>query len=176
MKQLYLEIKERLEAEVPSIKWIDLFNDQFNKSNNDDPERNFEQAFPYPCVFIEFPGDNPRTSSGGGAKRLHVEPRIYIGIEDYTLTALEIFDLIALVNEALEQWQPASATPLQYLAQRPDTNHSNVYVYQFDYACEWTDNSLYFKRNTITKAAPHTLELNTTLDIDNDTIRTGDGA
>jgi hypothetical protein len=161
---------------VPSILHVDLFNDQFNKSNNDDPNQNTEQAFPYPCVFVEFPGDNPRSSSGGGAKRLSVTPRIYIGIEDYTLDALQIFDLILLVQEALEGWKPSTATSLMYMGQRQDVNHSNVFVWQFDFACEYQDEVVYFKRNTITKPAPHVLELNKTLDIDNDIIRTGDGA
>lgn len=171
MKNIYLGIKSRLESEVTSLQTIRLFNDQFNKSNTEA----IEQAFAYPCCFIEFINDAPMVSQGAGAKRLEVEVRLHIGFESYELEDITIFDLVESIQIALDGYSTTSFTPLTYLAQRMDYNHNNVYIYQLEYTCIYEDDSSYIKNNTITKNAPHDLNVNIDLDIDNDIIRTGDG-
>jgi len=175
MKNIYLGIKSRLESNVSQLQTIRLFNDQFNKSNNDDSTFNNEQAFAYPCCFIEFINDAPMVSQGAGAKRLEVEIRLHLGFESYELEDLDIFDLVESVQIALDGYSTTSFTPLTYLAQRMDYNHNNVYIYQLEYSCIYEDDSSYIKNNTITKLAPHDLNVTINLDIDNDIIRTGDG-
>lgn len=172
MKNIYLGIKARLESEVLELQTIRLFNDQFNKSNN---EGATEQAFAYPCCFIEFFNDAPMISQGAGAKRLDVNVRLHIGFESYELEDLYIFDLVEKIQIALDGYSTTSFTPLTYLAQRNDYNHNNIYIYQLEYACIYEDDSSYIKNNTITKEGPYKLALNIDLDIDNDIIRTGDG-
>lgn len=174
MKALYQSLRARVET-LPEIKWVRLFNDQFNKSNNDDTAQNTEDAFPYPCVFIEFPEDNAPSSSGFGAKRLDVLVRIYIGFESYKLDDLAVFDVALAVQQCLEGYKENGFTDLTYEAQRMDYDHNNVYIYQFDFRTQWSDESLYTKRNDIAAPSNLTLDVTMDLDIDNIIIRTGDG-
>ena len=175
MKALYQSIRTQIENNCASIKWVRLFNDQFNRSNNDDPGQNDEQAFPYPCCFIEFYGNNDMISQGNGAKRLNVDVRIYIGFESYELEDLEMFDIVAEVQTALEGFTPTNGSPLTYMAQRNDYNHNNVYIYELEYNCQFEDDLKYYQNGLVTSAGPHTIILNKNLDIDNLLIRTGDG-
>ena len=172
MKNIYLGIKARLESQVAELQTIRLFNNQFERSNNENGD---EQAFAYPCCFIEFFNDAPMISQGAGAKRLDVEVRLHIGFESYELEDLDIFNLVEKIQIALDGYSTTSFTPLTYLAQRNDYNHNNIYIYQLEYACIYEDDSSYIKNNTVTSNAPHTLNLTVDLDIDNDIIRTGDG-
>lgn len=174
MKALYQSLRTQGES-IAGIKWVRLFNDQFAKSNNDNIDKNTEQAFPYPCIFIEFPEDNIQSSSGGGAKRLDVLVRIKIGFESYKLEDLAMFDLAELVQIAYEGLNDDSFTPLTYEAQRMDYNHDNVYVYEFDFRTSYSDDTKYFKKNGIVTPGPFALTVNGDLDIDNVVIRTGDG-
>ncbi len=173
MKVLYTDIKTRLEA-LASLQHVALWNNQFIRSNNDNPELNTEQAFPYPCAFVHFFGDNRTSSSGGGAKRLDVDVRIYIALESYELEELELFTLADEVRVQLENWHTSNFTGLMYQAQRFNYDHDNVIVYEIDFRTQFSDGTSYFKRNTVPVTA--TLDLTVNLDIDNDTIRTGDGA
>jgi hypothetical protein len=175
MKQAYIDIRTRIETECTSIKWVRLFNNQFERSNNDEPEQNDEQAFPYPCAFIEFIGDNEQISAGAGSKRLNVDVRIHIGFESYELEDLEMFDIVQEVMTALEGYKSTLLSPLTYLAQRMDYNHNNVYIYELEFNTIFEDDSNYFDNKLVTSAGPHTLLLNKDLDIDNIVIRTGDG-
>lgn len=175
MKEVYTGIRSRIEAECSSIKHVRLFNDQFTRSNNDSSEFNNEQAFPYPCVFIQFIGDNEIVSQGAGAKRLRVPVRLYIGFESYTYEDLLLFDIVNEVKKAIENYSTQYFGPLQYLAQRMDHNHNNVYIYELDYECIYEDDTSYIKKDTITINPPFTLVVNKDLDIDNIVIRTGDG-
>jgi len=175
MKNIYLGIKSRLETDVTQLQTVRLFNNQFERSNNDNSDLNDEQAFAYPCCFIEFINDAPMISQGAGAKRLEVEVRLHIGFESYELEDLDIFDLVESIQVALDGYSTIYFSPLTYLAQRTDYNHNNIYIYQLEYSCIYEDSSSYIKNNTITKNAPHTLSVTIDLDIDNDIIRTGDG-
>lgn len=175
MKSLYLAVKGRIEDQCPSIKYVKLFNNQFLHSNNDNVDKNDQEAFPYPCCFIEFPGDNQPSSSGYGAKRLEVQVRLHIGFVSYKLEALDVFDVAAEVQEAIENWGTDGITPLTYLSQRMDHDHDNVYIYTFDFMTNWSDDTAYVKRDLIENEVNRTLEANIDLDIDNIVIRTGDG-
>ena len=173
MKVLYTKLRTRIETECPSIKWVRLFNNQFDKSNADEGN---EQAFPYPCVFIEFPSDNPMTSSGSGAKRLQVLVRVHIGFISYKLEDTTIFDVAEEVQIALEGYTTDGITPLTYLGQNMDYDHDNVYIYSFDFETQWSDETKWEKKDAITIAENTlSLTLNTDLDIDDIVIRTGDG-
>lgn len=177
MRDLYEDIKTRLEELITSgdIQHVALWNNQFIRSNDNNSDNNTERAFPYPCCFVHFFGDNTRSSSGGGAKRLDVDIRIYIGFESYEFEDLQIFDTADTVREHLENWNTDVMTGLYYQAQRMNYDHDNVIVYELDFKTQYSDNTKYFKRNTVT-VNNVTAVITADLDIDNDRIRTGDGA
>lgn len=175
MKALYQAIRTRIETECPSIKWTRLFNNQFVRSNDDNSDKNVEQAFPYPCCFIEFPGENNAISSGYGAKRIEALIRIHIGFESYKLEDLAMFDIAAEVQEALENYATDGVTPLIYQSQKMDYDHDNVYIYMLDFVTQWSDETAYVKRDLIAAPSPLTFAPSVDLDLDNAVVRTGDG-
>lgn len=174
MKVLFEDIKERLQ-ELTTLQHVALWNNQFERSNNDNTDNNVEQAFAYPCAFIHFFGDNPTSSSGGGAKRLDVDVRIYVGIESYELEDTTVFDVAAEVQEHLENWHTSNFTGLMYQAQRLNYDHNNVIVYEFDFKTQFSDGIKYFKKDSVT-TGNISVSITADLDIDNNIIRTGDGS
>ena len=176
MKQLYINIREQLETIVPDLLYVRLFNNQFEKSNNDNEAGNTEQAFPYPCAFIEFPGENQPISSSLGSKRLDVTVRIHIGFESYDLEDTYVFDLAGKVKDCLDMWQSSVNGAMTYNAQRMDANHSNVYIYTIDFKCTYYDESNYSRDKLIPKATATTIVPTVNLIIDNPIIRTGYGS
>jgi len=174
MKEIYLKIKDRIEADVTEFQTVRLFNNQFERSNNDSADFNDEQAFAYPCLFVEFPGENEQISAGAGVQYLDVLVRIHIGYESYALEDLNVFDLKDKVIKALFNLAGDEFTPLTYEAQRTDSNSNNVYIYQIDYRTRY-EQSLNYIDNDKVSLEDYTLVLTKNLDIDNEVIRTGDG-
>jgi hypothetical protein len=176
MKQLYIDIRDRLTSEVTQLQTVRLFNNQFERSNNDDSGNNDEQAFPYPAAFIEFPDDNLVLSSSYGVRILDVLVRVHIGIETYELEDLDLLDLIETVKSKLQGYSTTKMSELQYYAQRPDYNHNNVYIYQLDFKTKYMDDNNYTKDKGETVAGGTiTPVITIDLDLDNFDIRTGDG-
>jgi hypothetical protein len=175
MKEIYLAIKSKLETDVTELQTIRLFNNQFERSNNDSADFNDEQAFAYPCAFIDFPGDNEQMAEGSGVQYLDVTVRVLIGYESYLLEDLTVFDLKNKVFKALYNLNGAQFTSLSYLAQRIDTNHNNVYIYQLEFKTKYEQCVNFILNDKVEPEYPVSLTLNKNLDIDNNIIRTGDG-
>ena len=53
MKQLFLDIKAHLLAQVPELAFIQMFNNQFDLIESQET-----YSFPFPCCFVEFLADN----------------------------------------------------------------------------------------------------------------------
>ena len=174
-KELYLGIKAQLEATVPELKTIRLFNNQFAHSNNETGKD--EQAFLYPCCFIEFMSIDFTTSttllqSFTGIIRLH------IGFESYNLEDLDVLTLKQKIYTKLSGFQVSSIKTfgkMIRLHEETDTDHDNIYIYIQDYQMSGKDCEFSSRDTNVEVAPPIALELPTVLDIDNVVIRTGDG-
>ena len=149
MKDLFLSLQARIKAQAPSLKLVDFYNRQFEETNNDEVELNKQQAIPYPNCFIQFSGDNPQVSAGAGAKRLDVLITFKIGFESYKLVPLEMFDTAQLVQAAVENFKDTMMTPLQYRNQRVCHDYTNVVIYEYDYATNYSDNIKYILNNIV---------------------------
>jgi hypothetical protein len=152
MKYLFLSLQAKIKADVPSLKKVDFYNRQFEDTNNDEIEQNKQQAIPYPNCFIQFSGDNPQLSAGAGAKRLDVLITFKIGFVSYNLVPIEMFDIAQMVQASVENFKDTMMTPLQYRNQRVCHDYTNVVIYEYDYACVYSDNIKYILNNAVLKS------------------------
>ncbi|MGV7234651.1 MAG: hypothetical protein ACQ9ET_00190 [Nitrosomonadaceae bacterium] len=168
IKTLYTTLKTQIETEVTAIKTVKLFNSQFD---NDDKE----EAFAYPAVMIEFQDIN-WDNNLGGLNLAEFTLTFHIAQESYTKEDdVDYLDLVNDVYVALQLFDAADFTPLARIADRQDTNHDMCIVWQMDFRTKLTDCSADPRLKQVESAGPHALTINADLDIDNDTIRTGDG-
>jgi len=176
--EFYNGIRNKILAAVPSITHVRLYNNQFEHSNKDETTGNDEQAFPYPCIFIEF-ADIAFTQLTKGLQDFTGTVRIYIGFESYKFEDTDVLDLKQTVFAALQGFQvsPTSKSYGRLLRsiETTDTDHNNIYIYIQEYIFSGRDCDADANSGDQFTTPPTTLELNTDLDIDNIIIRTGDG-
>ncbi len=174
---LYNGIVTRLQAKVPELKTIKLFNDQFNHSNSDVNENNDEQAFLYPCCFLEFTEIEYTTATSllqsfTGILRLH------IGFESYKNEELDMFALKQKIYKALQGFQVSDVNifgKLTRLRETTDTEHNNIYIYIQEYQISGKDADFSTEDEKVEVTPPIAVEITADLDIDNIVLRTGDG-
>lgn len=163
-KILYQEIANKLKTDIPALKTIRLFNNQFNNESR-------ENAFAYPCAFIEFRRIEwqslQRNYQTGG-----ITISIHIGFEEYKTEETAIFDLIHDVFNSLQGFQTTDFTSLNRTGDVQDANHDNVIVWRTDFELMLPDQIDPIGK---TQTTINTLEIQKDLDIDNQVIRTGDG-
>jgi hypothetical protein len=172
---LYNGIVARLTAKVPELKTIKLFNNQFAHSNNDEPRD--EQAFLYPCAFIEFAEVN-YVDQKQRVQDYTATLRVHIGFESYKYEDVDVFTLKQKVVKYLHEYQVSSPQIFGKILRRletTDTEHNNIYVYVVEFGISGRDCDLVIDEDFATVDPPIELELTTNLDIDNDVIRTGNG-
>jgi len=170
---IYTGIKNKL-VEITDLKTVALFNNQFERSNNNSPEQNDEQAFLYPCAFIEF-SDILYTDMQKWAQQFTATLRIHLGFESYKNEDLDVLTLKQSIYQKLQGFQPSDSTGmLMRRSEEPNYDHNNIQVYIITFAFSGKDWDVL--RGYPTQTATATPEINATLDIDNQVIRTGDGA
>lgn len=171
MKTLYQAISTQITTEVPEVTHVKLFNNQFNRM-----EQGEEQAFPvHEAVFVEFVSPIPWRTKREGIQEADLTVRIHIGFESLLLEDLTVFDRKSAIHEALQGFKDNYFTAFVRVSETQDTDHSNYMVWTIDYQTTYTDISTYTRRNFV-EANVTTLTVNADLDIDNQVIRTGDGA
>jgi len=152
LRPLFLAVQSQLQSQVTTLQLVDLYKNQFEDTNHDNPEDNKQQAIPYPCAFIMFQGDNEQKSAGYGVKQLDVLITIKIGFESYNLTPIEMWDLMDSVELALDGFSDNTTfSRLTYRAQRVPQDITNISVYEFDYACTYQDTLCRTDRNDTIK-------------------------
>ncbi len=174
MKALYLALVNRLKAEVPELITIDLFNNQLANILE-------KQVIFFPCVLIEFEQINftNRTENIQEADirlRFHLAQNI-IGLDTYEGSenlndALAIFDLKDKVNQALMTFVEPNTSDFRRVGERNDAQYTNIHVIELLYECLYVDVTHWTGNNYDTDVNV-TMQLDTDLIIQNDTIRTG---
>lgn len=165
-KDLYLDVKKRIKDEVKDVKHVLLFNNQFDRDN-------IEEAFTYPCVFIEFV-QLIHTGVVQNQQKSDIQIRLHIGYESLETEDLGIFDLVQNIHIAVQGFSGAFFSGLQRIEERQDLDHDNINIWQVDYECNLTD-CITDPRNKQIQHTITSLELEKELDIDNPIIRSGDG-
>ncbi len=163
-KLIYTDLKSRIET-LSQIKTVGLFNNQFANENQEKP-------FAYPAVFIEF-SDILFETENQGIKKIKLETTLHVG-QRQLVEDLELFDIIQAVSAVVDGYTPDYSTPYVKVREVHDVDHDNVLVWDIVFVSTVTDeNSSRFNDLTIT--TPTMIQINSSIDIDNIIIRTGDG-
>lgn len=171
---IYNDIAARLTAQVPAIKTIRKWNNQFSSEG-------VENAFAYPACFIGFSNmAYNRASVGAFNVNIGVPEQkgtytitIYLGFEKYQneTEAFALYEpILQDVWAALQGYTATGATeygPLQRLAEREDNNHNNVIVWEIDFETGVTDCPIL---GEMVDAGPVKLQVNNNVIIDPATV------
>ncbi len=143
MKELYLALCARIAEKLPSIGWIDLFNDQFTKL-----EQGEELPIPLPAVMIELQVD--WTANGNGLQSGNCRVVLHVGQELYTDSyygspdqsrALEVLDLLQSLYTHLQGFEQPGFSALERTQNEQDTNYGNLVVHKITFSTQLVDNS-----------------------------------
>jgi len=163
-KLIYTDLKSRIET-LSQIKTVGLFNNQFANENQEKP-------FIYPAVFIEF-SDIVFESENQGIKKIKLETTLHVGMRQL-VEDLELFDIVQAVSAIVDGYTTDYSTPFIKVREVHDVDHDNVLVWNIIFTTTVTDENSSRFNNLIT-TTPTMIEVNSSIDIDNNTIRTGDG-
>lgn len=155
MKALFNYIQARIQAQVPAIRTVRMWNNQFAHSNTTKSEvtgktsgYRDEKAFRYPACFIEFIIEDVNNLPLG-VKDYLLTVRFRFGIEAYKFTRLETFDFVDAFDSAIHMMAPTDAsnltfTTFQELKTEWDEDWNNVEAPYRDYRTRYR----YVKGNT----------------------------
>jgi hypothetical protein len=174
MKALYIALVNRLKTQVSELVTIDFFNNQLQNMLEN-------KVIFFPCVLIEFEEIifTNRTENIQEASirlRFHLAQNIigldtYEGSENIT-DALAIFDLKDKVNQALMTFVEPNTSDFRRIGERNDAQYTNIHVIELLYECLYVDITHWIGNDYDTNVNV-TMQLDTDLIIQNDTIRTG---
>lgn len=146
LSQPYVDIQALLTAVqyqgAPLFKYVADFNDQFTKLDEGQQE-----AIPLPAALVEAVEPIESNQLGGGLLQADILWRIHIGMEqldaaDGTMGQnVTIKQYRRAVIMALSLKEPTASTPLVLVADKPDTKHTNTYVWQVDFRSGFIDSS-----------------------------------
>jgi hypothetical protein len=140
MKQLFIDIKTQLLAQVPELAFIQMYNNQFDLI-----EKQETYSFPFPCCFIEFVTETIQ-QLGNGVQiydpltvRVHIGNDFYNAIDGTQEQDLIVFELKQKIFKALNKFEPLGATVFIRFSETQDINHSNIYHFIQDYKTNYID-------------------------------------
>jgi hypothetical protein len=152
-------ILDKIAAELPQFKTVDLFNDQFNKQDNAALD-----SFRFPALFVSFPeGANYENYTSGVQHGLDIRVRFYIADEltksrlSIGKTVLEVLDLKQDVFKVFHGSGAAYIKSFLRIYEETDESRRNYYVFIQDYNTGIIDASKY-----IDQGDEHTLTLDLT--------------
>lgn len=142
LKGLYEAIMDRILTQCPEVKYIDLYNDQFNYEQEED-------AFNTPAVLVEFAPFETRSLSEG-RQDMEIPLILHIGTEQYeeassreTLAhrtrALDHLNTIDSVSKALHLFGKGIGGDIVRTGFEADINHNNMYVHKVNFIVRIVD-------------------------------------
>lgn len=126
LKTLYTELKTALEA-ITALKYVRLFNNQFDHENDN-------EAFLYPCAFIEFEPTECRDLLMG-VQQYDFNVVIHLGFESYKTEDIDILDLKQQVYTALHRFNSTTGmfSMFSRASDEENYNHGNVQEYMIKF-------------------------------------------
>ena len=147
MKAFFEYIKARINTEVPAIKTVRMFNNQFVNSNEHNDRKDgttgsrfgyrTEKPFPYPACFVEFIV-NETNNLPLGIKDYLLTVRFRFGIESYKFERLDTFDFADTFDQSIQLMAPTTISGLTFTTFQEiqtdfDENFNNVEIPTRDY-------------------------------------------
>lgn len=186
---VYNGIKSKLSTDVTSVYTFELFNSQYDNEPT-------ERVTKYPAIFIEFTDINWLQSSHRAARNIKKTVDIgnlthqqkgsmticihiaYKTLKNETDSFTEIDAIVTSVYQSLSNYEIEDCTGLQRVRDEQDPNHDGVVVWK-TYFTTSVEDKAFHDTNIVEAITEHggaiDLDLDIELDIDNNTIRTGDG-
>lgn len=128
----YNAIKAQILGQVPKIKTVQLFNNQFDKEAAED-------AFSYPAVMIQFLS-LPWVTEPQGLQKADALIRLHVGFHSYKSEDVEILTLLDEVHAALSGFTVANLLgAMTRTNEEQDINHDSVSVWLVDYSTQIVD-------------------------------------
>jgi hypothetical protein len=139
MKALYNAIVAQIQAVVPTVLFVRMFNDQFNQT-----EEGSIYEIPYPFVLIEFDDAQEIHQLGGGYQLYDpVTVRLHIGhvqiISANQEENLSVFDLKDQIFQAMQKFEPAGAVAFVRTSETRDYQHTNIYHFIQEYKTNYIE-------------------------------------
>lgn len=138
--EYYNELKNHIKTNVPEMRFVGFFNDQFNKEN-------LEQSIDDPCCLIKMQPQNFRdTGAGLGIQEYDILLTLYIGYSNFKDQGEDILDFAEKINKAVHRFVPSlSVADMGYIGkamrtdERPNYDHDQRIVYEIDYLVHFKD-------------------------------------
>jgi len=151
--------------------YVRVWNDQLKLDENGEME-----SFPKPAYFVEPMSPMIFEVIGQGYRSCDVNWRIHIVHEYYNDADgvtyeqdLKVFDLRDQVLALLTYFTPTACGPMTCVSEHQDTNHKNLYHFELDFPCNFTDSKgsrLDELRNYfITKQPPTDADISGTVEV-----------
>lgn len=133
--ELYTALKNEIKTALPEIKHIGLYNNQFERSNGLNPSEN---AFLYPCVFIQFSQSDFKDLSLG-VQQFNLTVTTHLGFESYKNEDTDVLRLKQDLYKVVQRFRNGYFARLSRIAERQDFDHNNIQVYVTDYLTSGKD-------------------------------------
>lgn len=140
-KQIFIDICDRIEAEVPELKWIDLDTGDIDIQTERHPV-----AFPACLIDINYPScedqaDNKQLVRANIIIRLAFQPQGATNNKSpVRAQALEIFDMVEKVHGALQGWHNAGTfSTLTRVSAAGERRRDGFKVYRLLYQTTFID-------------------------------------
>jgi hypothetical protein len=144
-RDLIQGILDRIAAELPQFKTVDLYNDQFNKQDTAKID-----SFRFPALFVSFPdGADYNDYTAGVQQMKDLTVRFYIADQltasrlSISKTVLEILDLKQTVFEKFQGWSIEGVKTFTRIHEETDEDRTNYYIFVQDYKTGVIDASKY---------------------------------
>jgi hypothetical protein len=164
-KEFFQVIRTRLQTEIPTIKTIDVFNNQFENEPNEKP-------FRFPAVFFEFV-NLPYRSEVNGIQKIDVEFTLHVATSELR-QSFDLWDLCEQIGTSLHNYSGDNFSDITQRNAIPDNDHDRINIWRLTFGCTITDDTK-FKPGKQTVVSGISLNITRDLDIDNVVIKTGDG-
>lgn len=155
MKALFTYIQQQVNARVPAIKTVRMWNNQFLHSNGNQSReaRGYrdEKTFKYPACFVEFIVEEVFNLPLGITDYL-LTVRFRFGVESYKFQRLETFDFCDAFLETMHLMAPTvlsglTFTTFQVIKPDFDEDFNNVEAPTMDYRTRYRHIPSYVRRD-----------------------------
>jgi len=165
VNQLFLDIKAKLLLVNPGLKFIQMYNGQFNDIEIEDGAAVY--SIPVPFVLVEFADDIEWKQLGGGAQiadpldiTLHYGNTLFDAQDGTQEQNLAIYTEAGVLFKGMNKFEPNGCVQWIRFGHTQDKQHKALYHFQQKYRTNYVDTLRIEPVDGITKNPPTDLEIN----------------
>lgn len=167
MRQLFLDIKARIETYIPEIQFIRMWNSQTEQMEGEEGQEG-SAIYPLqlPAVFVEFVNDQTPKQLGNGVQifdnlgvKLHLVHQQFDAGDGTHEQNLEVFTLKQKLFKYMNLFEPTGAVAFIRNGETQDYDHTNVYHFIQDYVTNYVDFGAQLPVDGVTKQPPTPLHV-----------------